>query len=148
MKAWFPIASLAAGFLIGYVVFSHFNWWVPVAYAPYLSVAALVGLDTVFGGVRAGIEGRFQNDIFISGFLLNTLLAGALVWFGTRIGVDFALVSVLVLGSRIFLNLSLIRRYYLNKRALARTTQREESVAAAAAANGPLNQKSEIGGNI
>ena len=147
MKAWFPIASLAAGFLIGLFIFSHFNWWVPVLYAPYLSVAALVGLDTVFGGVRAGIEGRFQNDIFISGFLLNTLLSAVLVWFGTRIGVDFALVSVLVLGSRIYLNLSLIRRYYLNKRALARS-QREESVAAAPVPNAAINQKSEIGGNI
>jgi small basic protein len=146
MKAWFPIASLAAGFLIGMFVCWRFSWWVPVEYAPYLSVAALVGLDTVFGGVRAGIEGRFQNDIFVSGFLLNTLLAAGLAWFGTRIGVDLALVAVLVLGSRIFLNLSLIRRYYLNKRALERSRQQEESAAATVpATSAPLNQKSEIG---
>ena len=139
MKAWFPIASLLAGFLIGLLIFFRFNWGgVPVEYAPYLSVSARVGLDTAFGGVRAGIEGRFQNDIFISGFLLNTLLAGVLVWFGKLIGVDFALVSVLVLGGRIFLNLSLIRRYYLNKAALARSQQREESAAAAAAPNTPV----------
>src|ERR1043166_1004506 len=86
MKAWLPIASLGAGFFIGIFVCWRANWWVPVEYAPYLSVAALVGLDTVFGGVRAGIEGRFQNDIFVSGFLLNTLLAAGLAWFGTRIG--------------------------------------------------------------
>lgn len=147
MKAWFPIASLAVGFVIGFIVLSKFNWWVPFEYAPYLSVAALVGLDTAFGGIRAGIEGRFQNDIFVSGFLLNTLLAGFLVWFGKLIGVDFALVSVLVLGSRIFLNLSLIRRYYLNKQALARSQQRDET-AAAASPNAALNQKPEIGGSI
>jgi small basic protein len=148
MKAWFPIASLAAGFLIGLSVFSRFHWWVPVEYAPYLSVAALVGLDTVFGGIRAGIEGRFQNDIFVSGFVLNTILAELLVLFGSRIGVDFALVSVLVLGSRIFLNLSLIRRYYLNKIALARNTQRDETTAAVPAPNAPISQKPEIGGSI
>jgi len=148
MKAWFPIASLAAGFLIGLLVLSHFNWWVPVEYAPYLSVAALVGLDTAFGGIRAGIEGRFQNDIFVSGFLLNTLLAGFLVWFGKLIGVDFALVSVLVLGGRIFLNLSLIRRYYLNKQALARSQQREENAAALQAPSAALSQKPEVGGSI
>ena len=56
-------------------MFTKFNWVMPPESAPYLSVAALAGLDTVFGGVRAGIEGRFQNDIFVSGFLLNTLLA-------------------------------------------------------------------------
>jgi small basic protein len=148
MKAWFPIASLAAGFVIGWLVLSHFNWWVPIEYAPYLSVAALVGLDTAFGGVRAGIEGRFQNDIFVSGFVLNTMLAGFLVWFGKLIGVDFALVSVLVLGSRIFLNLSLIRRYYLNKQALARSQQREESAAAAPVQSQALSQKPEVGGSI
>ena len=147
MKAWFPIASLAAGFLIGLLVISRFNWWVPVEYAPYLSVAALVGLDTAFGGIRAGIEGRFQNDIFASGFLLNTLLAGGLVWFGKLIGVDFALVSVLVLGSRIFLNLSLIRRYYINKIALARSQQRADAVAATAP-SAALMHKPEIGGGI
>src|SRR5260221_4342157 len=146
MKAWFPIASLAAGFLIGMFVCWKFTWWVPIMYAPYISVAALVGLDTVFGGVRAGIEGRFQNDIFVSGFLLNTLLAAGLAWFGSRIGVDLALVAVLVLGSGIFLNLSLIRRYYLNQRPLERSRQQEESAAAAVPpATTALNQKSEIG---
>lgn len=144
--AWIPLIALAGGFLIGIAIFQGFRVYVPLEIAPYLSVAALVGLDTVFGGVRAGIEGRFQNDIFISGFVLNTLLAAGLVWFGARIGVDFGLVSVLVLGSRIFLNLSLIRRFYLNKRAMARNTQREESaVPAVPPPNAPLSQTTEIG---
>ena len=145
MKAWFPILSLVCGFLIGLLIFSYFHLFVPIEYAPYLSVAALVGLDTVFGGIRAGIEGRFQDDIFVSGFLLNTMLSEALVWFGTRIGVDFALVSVLVLGSRIFLNLSLIRRFYLNKRALDKKKE-EEKIAQANAAT--IGSSSEFSGNL
>src|SRR5437764_11206347 len=116
MRAWFPVASLLAGFAVGYVAFITFKWEISADYAPYLSVAALAGLDTVFGGIRAGVEGRFQNDIFASGFILNTLLAAGLALLGDRIGVNLALVAVLVLGSRVFLNLSLIRRYYLNKR--------------------------------
>ena len=147
MKAWFPIASLAAGAALGFEVFSKCNLQIPSEYAPFLSVAALAGLDTVFGGVRAGIEGRFQNDIFASGFVLNTLLAAGLAWLGDRIGVNLALVAVLALGSRVFLNLSLIRRYYLNKRALARSRAQDEQDAPQAAAT-PLNQKKEIGGSI
>ncbi len=131
MRSWLPIAGLVLGFAIGYAVFSKFNLLLPSEYAPYLSVAALAGLDTVFGGIRAGIEARFQNDVFASGFLLNTLLAAVLAWLGDRIGVNLALVAVLVLGSRVFLNLSLIRRYYLNKRALARSRYQEEVAAAA-----------------
>ena len=148
MKIGLPIACLVGGFAVGYFLFDHFNWAVPALYAPYLSVAALAGLDTVFGGVRAGIEGRFQNDIFASGFMLNTLLAAGLTWFGDHIGVNLALVAVIALGSRVFLNLSLIRRYYLNKRAMARSRQQEESFASVPAPTATLGQKPEIGGGI
>lgn len=148
MRAWLPIASLAAGFALGSVVLIRSHIEVPPEYAVYLSVSALAGLDTVFGGVRAGIEGRFQNDIFASGFLLNTLLAAGLAWLGDQIGVSLALVAVLVLGSRVFLNLSLIRRYYLNKLAMARTKAQEDSDAAQIATGAGMAAKKEIGGSI
>ena len=115
-----PILGLVAGFAFGLVVFSILK--VPgqlaSAYAPYLSLATLAGLDTILGGVRAGIEGRFQDDIFVSGFLLNTLLAAGMAWLGDKIGVDLFLAAVVALGTRVFLNLSLIRRYYLTRIAL------------------------------
>lgn len=149
MKAWLPIASLAAGFAVGFATFSGFNWQLPADYAPYLSVAALAGLDTVFGGIRAGIEGRFQNDIFASGFVLNTLLAASLAWLGDRIGVNLVLVAVFVLGSRVFLNLSLIRRFVLNKRALVRSRQQEENASVPLPTPATaLGQKPEVGGGI
>lgn len=149
MKVWVPVASLLVGFLCGFVILTRINLNIPIPFAPYLSVAALTGLDTLFGGVRASIEGRFQNDIFMSGFVLNTLLAGILVYFGSLIGIDFALVAVLVLGSRIFLNLSLVRRYYINKLAMERSRAKEELEAAQAISSVSVAaQKSEIGGNI
>jgi small basic protein len=148
MKLWFPIASLTGGFALGYFLFNRFQWEVSGEYAPYLSVAALAGLDTVFGGVRAGIEGRFQNDIFASGFVLNTLLAAVLAWLGDKIGVNLALVAVIALGSRVFLNLSLIRRYYLNRIAMERSRQQSESAANAPSPVNPNTQKSEIGGGL
>ena len=127
MKAWLPVISLAGGYLLGSYMLGHSRIEVPAEYAVYLSVAALAGLDTLFGGIRAGIEGRFQNDIFASGFLLNTLLAAGLAWLGNRLGVSLALVAVLSIGQRVFLNLSLIRRYYLNKIALERSKASDES---------------------
>lgn len=149
MKFWVPpLASALVGLVIGMIVFTKLGWQLPAAYAPYLSVAALAGLDTVFGGVRAGIEGRFQNDIFATGFLLNTVLAALLALLGDRIGVNLALVAVLVMGSRVFLNLSLIRRYVLNKRAMERSKQQEESAAAVAGSTAALNQKTETGSSL
>jgi len=117
-----PVGALALGLVVGWIALS----WLQIpgemagVYAPYLSLATLAGVDTVLGGVRAGIEGRFQDDIFVSGFVLNTLLAAGLAYLGDRIGVDLFLAAVVALGSRVFLNLSLIRRYYLTKIALNR----------------------------
>ena len=139
MKSFLPIAGLVAGLLTGFALFNEFHWQVPLEFAPYLSIAALAGIDTVFGGIRAGIEGRFQNDIFASGFVLNAVLAVGLTWFGTQVGADLGLVAILVLGARIFNNLSLMRRFYLNKIALVRKRLQEDSAASFATMSGPTS---------
>lgn len=122
MTGTLPVMALALGIVLGWVVFGRLSVPGELAglYAPYLSLATLAGLDSLLGGIRAGIEGRFQDDIFISGFVLNTLLAAGLAYLGDRIGVDLFLAAVVALGGRVFLNLSLIRRYYLTKIAIAR----------------------------
>jgi len=113
--AWLPLLGLIVGFLV---------YWLPVelpaAYAGYLGLAALAGLDTVFGGIRAGLEGKFHDDIFISGFVVNTILAASLAYLGDLIGVSLYLAAAVVLGGRIFLNLSLIRRYWLTQTSMSR----------------------------
>lgn len=81
----------------------------------YLAVACLAGLDTVCGGIRTGLEGKFHNDVFLTGFFSNALIAFFLAWLGDRIGIDLFLVAALVLGTRIFTNLSLIRRFLLTR---------------------------------
>ena len=90
---------------------------VPFAVADYLSLAVLAGLDSVFGGIRAGVERRFRSDVFLSGFLVNMILAVLLVYLGAKIGVqELHLAAVVTLGGRIFLNLSVIRRHWLERR--------------------------------
>jgi small basic protein len=89
---------------------------VPFNVADYLSLAVLAGLDSVFGGIRAGVEHRFRSAVFLSGFLVNMVLAVMLVYMGTQIGVpDLYLAAVVTLGGRIFLNLSVIRRHWLER---------------------------------
>ncbi len=101
------------GALLGFVIIFAINIPVPLNLANYVALAALSGLDSIFGGVRAGLEGKFKNDIFLSGFIFNTLLAVAIAYLGDLIGVDLLLAAVVALGGRVFLNLSLIRRYWL-----------------------------------
>jgi small basic protein len=49
--------------------------FVPKVYAPYFSVALMAGLDTAFGGLRAAMEGDYDNVVFLSGFLVNIMLS-------------------------------------------------------------------------
>ena len=109
-----------AGLLIGFVAIYFLNLPVPPGIASYLSLAALAGLDSVSGGIRAGIEEKFEADIFLSGFIVNTLLAGLLAYLGDQIGIDLFLAAVVALGGRVFLNMSLIRRQWLTKIALSK----------------------------
>ena len=113
---WYPVFGLLLGFFAVYVS----QYTIPPGLAPYLSLAALAGVDSLCGGIRAGIEGKFHDDIFLTGFVMNTILAGSLAYLGDRIGVDLFLAAVVTLGGRVFLNLSLIRRYWLTQVALSR----------------------------
>ena len=108
------------GVLAGFVAIYFLNLPVPAGIASYLSLAALAGLDSVSGGIRAGIEDKFEADIFLSGFVVNTLLAALLAYLGDQIGVDLFLAAVVALGGRVFLNMSLIRRQWLTKIALSK----------------------------
>lgn len=81
----------------------------------YLAVACLAGFDTILGGIRGGLEGRFDNSIFVSGFLANIVIALFLVFLGDKIYQPLYLVVAFVFGNRIFSNLSLIRRSVMTK---------------------------------
>lgn len=106
-----PIIGLLIGLLIG----SLSPVSIPQEYTKLFSVALLAALDTVFGGLRAASEEKFDNTVFITGFFTNALLAAGLVYIGDRLGIDLYYVAMLAFGLRIFQNLAIIRRYFLTK---------------------------------
>lgn len=108
---WLPIFGLILGLAIGFL--SPFN--IPVEYAKYFSVAILVAFDSVMGGIRSYQEEHFDNTIFLSGFFVNILMASLLAYVGDRIGVDLYLAAVVAFGTRVFQNISIIRRHIINK---------------------------------
>lgn len=105
------VFGLLIGLLIGFSIPVLF----PVIFAKYMSIAVLAALDSVFGGIRAYMEDGFDNTIFISGFVVNTILAAGLAYLGDLLGVELYLAAVVVFGARIFQNLGIIRRYLLKK---------------------------------
>ena len=106
-----PIFAVLTGIVIGLL----FPYGLPAEYGKFLAVALLASLDSVFGGMRSGMEEKFDNAIFISGFFVNALLAVLLVFIGDRLGIDLYYVASLAFGLRIFQNLAIIRRYFLKK---------------------------------
>lgn len=106
-----PVFAVLVGIAIGLL----FPISLPAEYGKFMAVALLASLDSVFGGLRAGLEEKFDNTIFISGFFVNALLAVVLVFIGDRLGIDLYYVASLAFGLRIFQNLAIIRRYFLKK---------------------------------
>jgi len=103
------------GLIIGIVAGIYAPGYIPKEYAAMFSGALMAGLDTAFGGLRAALEGAYDNTIFLSGFLANILLAMFFCYAGVLLGIDFYMVVILVLGMRIFQNLAIIRRLLLKK---------------------------------
>lgn len=81
----------------------------------YLAIAIVAALDSVFGGIASSINKKFDIKIFISGFFVNAILAMLLTFLGQKLNVDIYLAAIVVFVGRMFNNLGIIRRYYLQK---------------------------------
>ncbi len=84
-------------------------------YSGYLAIAIIAALDSVFGGITSVLKGNFDLKIFISGFFGNAILSILLTWLGVKLNVDIYLAAIVVFVGRMFTNLSIIRRYYIDK---------------------------------
>ena len=104
-----PLAGLLVGVVLG--LFLKVN--VSFEFARYSAVAIVAALDSVFGAVRAELDGVYDNRTFISGFVVNAIVAVLLAFIGDRLGVDLYLVALITFGPRIFQNVALIRRHFL-----------------------------------
>lgn len=84
-------------------------------YSSYLAIAIIAALDSVFGGIASVINKKFDMKIFISGFFGNAILAILLTVLGEKLNVDIYLAAIVVFVYRMFMNLGIIRRYYVEK---------------------------------
>ena len=88
---------------------------VSYSYSNYLAIAIIAALDSVFGGVVATIKRNFDLKIFLTGFFGNAILSILLTILGEKLNVDIYLAAIIVFVGRMFTNLAIIRRYYLEK---------------------------------
>ena len=111
------------GLLIGVMLGLAFSVNVPAEYSRYTAMAILAALDSVFGAVRAELEGQFDNRIFLSGFFANIVLASALTLLGDRLGVELYIAAIVAFGVRTFNNLAIIRRQLIQQLSGPKTAQ-------------------------
>lgn len=103
------------GLLIGIILGFALDVNISDKLSPYMSVAILACLDSVFGAIRGNLSKNFQPDIFISGFFGNALLAAGLAYLGDKLGIPIYIAAVIVFGGRIFDNFAIIRRLLLEE---------------------------------
>jgi small basic protein len=102
------VGGLILGIVLGFLV----KPVVPEELQPYLPIAVVAALDAVFGGLRALLDGIFDDKVFVISFLSNVVVAALIVFLGDQLGVGSQLSTgvVVVLGIRIFSNVAAIRR--------------------------------------
>jgi small basic protein len=102
------LIGLVAGVALGLLL----EPTVPLWLQPYLPIAIVAALDAMFGGVRARLDGIFDDKVFVVSLLSNTVIAALIVFLGDQLGVGSQLSTgvVVVLGIRIFSNVAAIRR--------------------------------------
>jgi small basic protein len=101
--------ALIAGVVLGLVL----QPTVPAVLEPYLPIAVIAALDALFGGLRAKLDGIFDDKQFVISFVSNVLVAAFIVFLGDQLGVgsQLSVSVVVVLGVRIFGNVAAIRRH-------------------------------------
>ena len=87
---------------------------IPYTYSTFLAIAVIAALDSVFGGITSVLKKNFDLTIFITGFFCNSILSIALTYLGQRLNIDIYLAALVVFVGRMFTNLTIIRRYYVD----------------------------------
>lgn len=88
---------------------------IPYTYSSYLAISIVAALDSVFGGIVATLNKKFDFKIFVSGFFGNAILSILLTYLGEKLNVDIYIGAIVVFVGRMFNNLGIIRRFYVDK---------------------------------
>ncbi len=92
-----------------------------LATLPYVAVAIIAALDSVFGALLANLNKKFNLNVFMIGLVSNAILAVLLTYIGNILGINLSFAVIIVFGVRIFNNMASIRRItfdiYFEKRA-------------------------------
>lgn len=102
---WFIFAGIL-GVICGIIVPYNLS----LAHVPYIAVALIAALDSICGAFLANLNKKFNMNVLLTGLVSNAILAVALTYVGTLLGIELYFVVMIVFGVRIFNNVAAIRR--------------------------------------
>ena len=108
------LIAIILGCIIGAII-GMYAPMISYSYSGYLAIAIIAALDSVFGGINSTLQKNFNLTIFLTGFFGNAILAILLTILGEKLNVDIYLAAIIVFVGRMFTNLAIIRRYYVDK---------------------------------
>ncbi len=109
------IIVMIVGLIVGMGLGFALNLTYPTEYSFYITMGLLAAIDSILGAARSHLDGKYNNVIFISGFVTNAILAGLLAFLGDKLGVPLYYAAILTFGGRLFQNLAVIRRLLIEK---------------------------------
>ena len=121
------VLAIVLGCLIGALIGVNMPM-ISYTYSGYLAIAIIAALDSVFGGIASTLKKNFDLKIFVTGFFGNAILSILLTYLGQKLNVDIYLVAIVVFVGRMFNNLAIIRRFYIDKwsKNKAKSDEKEE----------------------
>ena len=122
------LAAIILGCIVGALIGINMPM-ISYTYSGYLAIAIIAALDSVFGGIASTLKKNFDLKIFVSGFFGNAILSILLTYLGQKLNVDIYLAAIVVFVGRMFNNLAIIRRHYLDKWSNNRKKVKKEKVA-------------------
>jgi small basic protein len=122
------LAAIILGCIVGALIGINMPM-ISYTYSGYLAIAIIAALDSVFGGIASTLNKNFDLKIFVSGFFGNAILSILLTYLGQKLNVDIYLAAIVVFVGRMFNNLAIIRRHYLDKWSNNRKKVKKEKVA-------------------
>ena len=108
------IIAILVGCIIGALVGINAPM-IPYTYSTFLAIGVIAALDSVFGGITSVLKKNFDIIIFISGFFCNSIFSIALTYLGQKLNIDIYLAALVVFVGRMFTNITIIRRHYIEK---------------------------------
>lgn len=97
---------------------------------PYVAVAIIAALDSVFGGLVAYFNKKFNMNVFLVGLFSNAVLAIFLTYIGNLLGISLNFAVIIVFGVRMFNNLTGIRRVVFDVYFVKRAREKQKKLLA------------------